>query len=225
MKPEDFVKELTVILKKNADPENATAMGKYMKDLFPYFGIKKPVRTEITKPLFIKYRESMNEAWLLKTTALLWKEKQREYHYVALDLLNRNRKTMTAKSLKEFEKLAVRNSWWDSVDALCNYAIAPLLLRYPELKPEMKRYAVHENKWLRRIAIIHQLLYKNKTDEKFLFEACRQNQSDPDFFIRKAIGWALRQYAKTDPKAVYGFIEANRGQLSGLSIREALKHK
>ena len=225
MKPEEFVKELTAIFKKNSDPENAIGMSKYMKNLFPYFGIKKPLRTEITKPLFLKAKESITEDWLLKVTALLWEKEQREYHYVAMDLLDKNRKLMTPKSFKVIEKLVIQHSWWDSVDSLCNYAISPLVLKYPELRAEMVKYSTHKNMWLRRISIIHQLPYKTRTDKDFLFDVCIKNQSDPDFFIRKAIGWALRQYAKTNPKDVYRFVETNKSGLSNLSIREALKHK
>jgi 3-methyladenine DNA glycosylase AlkD len=225
MKPEKFVSEIETVLKQNANAENAVAMSKYMKDLFPYYGIKKPLRTQLTKPLMLNVKKDITEDWIMEAAALLWKKKQREFHYVAMDLLNMNRKVITPKSFKALENLVLKNSWWDSVDSLSNYAISPLVLRYPELKKEMKHFAQQDNMWLKRVSIIHQLPYKTKTDWLFLMDVCKRHMHDKEFFIRKAIGWALRQHAKTDPKAVYAFVEANKAKLSNLSIREALKHK
>jgi 3-methyladenine DNA glycosylase AlkD len=196
-----------------------------MKNLFSFYGIKKPLRSEITKPVIEKAKGSITEDWLLKVAVLLWDKKEREYHYIAMDLFSKNRKWLTPKSFKIIEKLVLQHSWWDSVDSLTGYAISPLVFKYPELKKEMVRFSTHKNMWLRRISLIHQLPYKNQTDKAFLFAVCKKNMADTDFFIRKAIGWALRQYAKTNPKEVYDFVEANKEKLSNLSIREALKHK
>lgn len=225
MKPNKFVEELTVIFKKYVNAKEAEGMRKYMKDQFVYFGIKKPIRTLITKPLLLKAKESISEEWILETAELLWNKKEREYLYLALELFNANKKIMTVKSFKKLEKLLLQHSWWDSVDNLSSYAISPLVLKCPELRSEMERYTTHKNKWCRRVAIIDQLKYKTQTDKKFLFETCLINANEPDFFIRKAIGWALREYAKTNPKDVYAFVKANENILSKLSVTEALKHK
>ena len=167
----------------------------------------------------------MTESWILKTVTLLWKMEEREYHYAALNLLEKNKKVITPKSFKTLEKMIITNSWWDSVDGIVSCAIAPLVLKYPELQKQMVRFSTHKNMWLKRVAITHQLLYKTITDKQFLFHVIKLNWNDTDFFIRKAIGWALRQYARTNPEEVYMFVEANKSKLSSLSVREALKHK
>lgn len=225
MTPEEYIHELTLIFKKHANPQLAVGMQNYLLNQFTFFGIKKPVRSEIMKPLFLNAKSSMSETWIIKTATLLWEKKEREFHYAALDLFEKNKQLITPKSFKTLEKMIVTNSWWDSVDGISSYAIAPLVLNYPELKKEMERFSTHKNFWLKRVSIIHQLLYKTKTDKQFLFTVCKLNWSDEEFFIRKAIGWALRQYAKTNPDEVYQFVEANKHKLSNLSIREALKHK
>jgi 3-methyladenine DNA glycosylase AlkD len=225
MTPEKFLKDLTELFKQHADAETAKAMSKYMKDLFPFYGLKKPIRSKLIKPLFQKAKEDVSEEWLLQTTDLLWQKRQREYHYIAIDLLKVFRKHLTPASFDQLEKMLVSNSWWDSVDGLTGNAISPLVKKYPELKKHMKRFVTEDNMWLRRASIIHQLPYHKQTDQKYLFDACNKNMHDKEFFIRKAIGWALRQYAKDEPKAVYAYVEANKSKLSNLSIREALKHK
>lgn len=225
MTPENFLEQLTKTFNKNSNTENAVAMSKYMKNLFPFYGLKKPLRAEVTKPLIQSVKDSVNENWMIKTTALLWKQKEREYHYTAIELFRVYKKHITPKCFPHIEKMLLSNSWWDSVDGLVGNIISPLVKKYPELKKEMKRFIREENMWLRRVAIIHQLPYGKQTDTEFLYTSCETNMYDKEFFIRKAIGWALRQYAKTDPKSVYAFVEKNRSSLSNLSIREALKHK
>ncbi|MBK7311120.1 MAG: DNA alkylation repair protein [Sphingobacteriaceae bacterium] len=225
MKPAEFVKKVSDTLYKNANAQNAKAMKKYLLDQFEFIGLKKPQRAALCKPLFAEVKPIITEKWILETAALLWKKKEREFHYVALDLFDKNRKLITPASFKTLKKMIVTNSWWDSVDGISSYAIAPLVLNYPKMKKEMERFAKHKNMWLNRVAIIHQILYKEKTDTKFLYKVCARHMHREEFFIRKAIGWALRQHAKTNRKEVYAFVEKNKQKLSGLSYREALKHK
>ena len=225
MKPAEFVNKISDIFHKNSNAKNAKAMEKYMLDQFPFFGLKKPERTLVSAPLFNDIKPFVTEKWILEAATLLWKKREREFHYVALDLLAKNKKLITPLSFKTLEKLIVSNSWWDSVDGVSSYAIAPLVLNYPSLQKEMERFSKHKNMWLNRVAIIHQILYKERTDREFLFKVCDLHMHRSEFFIRKAIGWALRQYAKTNRKEVYAYIEKNKHKLSGLSYREALKHK
>lgn len=225
MTPEEYIHELTKAFKKHSNPQLAVAMQNYLLGQFSFFGIQKPKRNEIIKPIYLKAKKDITEAWIIKASVLLWAMKEREYHYAALDLFEKNKRIITPMSFKTLEKMIVTNSWWDSVDGISSYAIAPLVLKHPELKKEMERFSTHKNFWLKRVSIIHQLLYKTKTDKEFLFKVCKLNWGDDEFFIRKAIGWALRQYAKTNPDDVYQFVEANKHKLSNLSIREALKHK
>ncbi len=225
MNPKQFISKIESILIKYGNEQDAQAMSKYMKNNFPFLGIKKPRRAELTLPLIKEAKEFASEKWLIEASGLLWKKKEREYHYVAIELLTRYRKMLTPESFRAIEDLLVSNSWWDSVDGLTGCVVSPLVATYPELKKKMNAYIIDPNMWLRRVSIIHQLPYRKNTDEELLFKACSMNMMDQEFFIRKAIGWALRQYAKTEPKAVYSYVEANKHKLSGLSIREALKHK
>ncbi len=225
MKPAEFVKKVSDTLHKNSNAQNARAMENYLLGQFKFIGLKKPQRAALCKPLYDELKPIITEKWILETAPLLWKKKERELHYVALDLFEKNKKLITPASFKTLEKMIITKSWWDSVDGISSYAIAPLILNYPELKGELERFSKDKNMWLNRVAIIHQILYKEKTDTKFLYRVCERHMHREEFFIRKAIGWALRQYAKTNPKEVYGFVEKNKHKLSNLSYREALKHK
>lgn len=125
--------------------------------------------------------------------------------------------------LSVFSELAQQRSWWDSVDPLASL-VGKLLLQYPDLRAKMWDWAKDDCMWIRRVALIHQLTYKEKTDEKMLFELCKQLAHEEEFFIRKAIGWCLRQYSKTKPAVVRAFINENTAILSELSKKEAGKY-
>lgn len=225
MKPIEFVNRVTKELKKHADADNKEAMERYMLGQFVFFGVKKPERNLICKTLYPSIKVSISEKWILEVANILWSKNEREYHYVALDIFEKHKKLITPASFKTLEEMALTHSWWDTVDGISSYAIAPMVLKFPEVKKEMERFAKHKNMWLNRIAIIHQILYKKNTDVDFLFKVCERHMQCEEFFIRKAIGWALRQYAKTDKKAAYAFVEKNKAKLSVLSYKEALKHK
>lgn len=200
-------------------------MARYMKDQFPFLGLTKPEFQKLTKPIFAQVKSTADEAWLREVALLLWAMPEREYQYVAVDLLKIHYRKLSASQLTLAEELITQKSWWDSVDALTNYLVGPLALSFPELKRIIDGWSRHENFWLRRSAIIHQLGFKTKTDAQRLFQYCLENADSEEFFIRKGIGWALRQYARTNPQAVYQFVEQYQDKLSALSIREALKHK
>lgn len=225
MKPQEFVNEITKSLRKQANAKEAEAMKKYLLNQFPFYGLKKPQRSLICKPLYAKLKGQIDETWILETAKLLWAKEEREYHTIAIDVFDKHKKLITPKSFKTLEKMATTHSWWDSVDGISSCAIAPMVLKYPEMKKEMQRFSKDKNMWLNRISIIYQILYKEKTDKEFLFKVCERHMHREEFFIRKAIGWALRQYAKTNKKEVYAFVEKNKDKLSGLSYREVLKHK
>jgi 3-methyladenine DNA glycosylase AlkD len=225
MSPAEFVNKIIDQLKKHGDPHEAEAMQKYLLGQFPFYGVKKPARDSICKPLYAQLKTEISEKWILDTAKILWAKKERECHAIAIDIFEKHKKLITPKSFKTLEKMAVSNSWWDSVDGISSYAIAPMVLKYPEIKKEMERFSKDKNMWLNRISIIYQILYKEQTDVKFLFNVCERHMHREEFFIRKAIGWALRQYAKTNKKDVYAFVERNKKKLSPLSYREALKHK
>ena len=224
MLPKEFVEAIQRALEPHRDPEKAAPMVRYMRDHFPFLGLKRPEFQPLIRPLVVAAKPVADEAWLAEAARLLWALPEREYHYTAIDLLAKYEKRLTPASLPLLCELIAMNAWWDSVDGVTGAILSPLTLRLPELKVSMNAWSRDENFWIRRAAILHQLKHHKATDTERLFDYCRANASDTEFFIRKAIGWALRTYAYTDPLAVRTFVEANRAQLSALSVREALKH-
>lgn len=223
--PKQFLSKLEKLFKAHANAREAEAMSKYMKFLFPFLGIKKPARKELSRTLMADIKPGMNEDWLVEAVELLWNKPEREYHYVAIELLQRYApKHLGEHTWSRVEGWLTQKSWWDSVDAISAYVAAPMALKFPSVKRKLKSYITHKNFWLKRVAIIHQLPYYENTDVIFLKEACLKNAEDKEFFIRKAIGWALRQYARTNPDWVKQFVREHQMQLSPLSVREALKH-
>lgn len=193
-------------------------MAAYIKGKFTFLGIQTPLRREASLPLIRAFAGNPIEA-----AEALWALPEREYQYVAIDLLRRQSKQLNGDHLPALEALVQHKSWWDSVDGLA-VTIGSIVLRQPELARRMDSLIESPNLWLRRVALLHQLEWKDSTDEARLFDYCRQCADEKEFFIRKAIGWALRQYARTNPTAVRGFLGMHREKLSGLSFREASKH-
>lgn len=224
MSPTAFSEAVQGALEPHRCPEKAAPMAHYMRELFPFLGLKRPEFQPLVRPLLVAAKPVADEAWLTQTVRLLWALPEREYQYAALNLLARYQKNLTADSLPLLNELIVTHSWWDSVDGVVGAALSPLTLRLPELQVSMDAWSNDDNFWVRRAAILHLLKHHEATDRERLFAYCLTNATDPEFFIRKAIGWALRTYAHTDPLAVRVFVEAHKTQLSSLSVREALKH-
>lgn len=210
-------------LSKRSIQSDRIWMEGYMRHLFPFYGVKSQPRKEIVKSS-VKQFPIQSKSELITTFETLWKEEKRELHHIAMDLGERYKKFFDASSLSFFEKMICKNSWWDSIDRIAPTLVGSLLQKHPELVPEMDRWIEDENMWIRRSALIYQLKYKEKTNEKRLFTYCESRMHEEDFFIRKAIGWVLRQYARTNPKSVHKFVEKNRSELSPLSYREASKY-
>lgn len=213
-----FAAAVEAALMPLADPANAEPMAAYMKGHFPFLGIKTPVRRAATHTLIRDQR-----AAVVESAEALWAYPEREYQYVACDLLERHAGALPPSALPRILKLVAQKSWWDTVDGLAK-TVGVLVLAHPELATRVETLADHANLWLRRIAILHQNAYKQATDVERLFRICLLNAADPEFFIRKAIGWALREHAHHDPKTIQRFLEAHRDQLSPLTRREAAKH-
>lgn len=198
-------------------------MARYMRGLFPFLGIRKPELNQLLRPIWSALKPHLTSRMIVAAAEELWKLPEREYQLAAIELLARHVKWLGRDSLERIRGLIQRKSWWDSVDGLAAWVVGPLVARFPELKTEMDRWSEERDFWVRRAAILHQLDYKQDTDAKRLFAYCERNAGDPEFFVRKAIGWALRQYARTEGEAVRCFVEAHP-ELSPLSRREALKH-
>ena len=205
------------------NPLVAKPMAAYMKNKFCFLGIKKPQRAPIQKNLFKRYPLA-NEEELIIALKLLWGKPEREFHYVACNLAYYYKKLWTEAMLEVFTSLICSKSWWDTVDILASKMVGTLLKEYPELNKHMNSWIENENLWLRRTALIYQLSYKEATNKERLFTYCTKTMHENEFFIRKAIGWSLRQYARTNPEAVISFITKHKKKLSPLSYREASKH-
>jgi 3-methyladenine DNA glycosylase AlkD len=213
---------LTTVYAANADPENAAAMRAYMRDQFAFLGITSKKRAELDRDLLSRSASARGptETELLALAQACWKLPEREYQYFAQRYLRKHVKLLT--DVAAIEPFITRKSWWDTVDDLAANVVGPIVERMGQQKT-MDEWAKSDNLWLARTAILHQLRYKDRTDDKRLFKYCRARADEKDFFMRKAIGWALREYAATNPEAVAQFVEANDERLSGLSKREALR--
>ncbi|TVY01925.1 DNA alkylation repair protein [Paenibacillus cremeus] len=197
-------------------------MEAYMRNLFPFLGIKNPERTLLERE-FWQYHGVPAGEELIACVEALWALPEREFQYTALNLLEKHVKKAEKEHIDLLEKLIVTNSWWDSVDTIAGKIVGKHLMRFPDLIPTYtEKWIRSDNMWLQRTAILFQLGYKERTNQELLFDYIRRTADSKEFFIRKAIGWALRQYSKVNEEAVRQFV-AETPQLSGLSVREALK--
>ncbi|WP_247906608.1 DNA alkylation repair protein [Streptococcus anginosus] len=216
MKVEDIFQGL----KEVANPEDAIHMKAYMKDQFEFLGLKTPVRRKLSK-VFFKKNSSLAIDW--KFIHQAWDNPYREMQYVVLDYLQLKQKALTPSDLPKIKKLAQTKPWWDTIDFLCR-SVGYISLHYPETKKIVLDWSRDKDFWLRRIAIEHQLLQKEETDVQLLEQILINNLNQTEFFINKAIGWALRDYSKTNPDWVLEFIEKYKDKLSKLSIKEGSKY-
>jgi 3-methyladenine DNA glycosylase AlkD len=216
-----------------ADPALAAPMTAYMRGRFPFLGIPAVPRRALSRGVLAGLPAPAEED--LRAIALrCWELPEREYQLFACDLLirhaarpaagGRGGAALGAGFLPTAHTLITTKSWWDTVDGLATRVVGPIVARHPDSRATMDDWLATDELWLIRTAILHQLTYRGATDAAWLFAACAARAEHPDFFIRKAIGWALRQYARIDPEAVRRFVAEHRDRLSALSIREATKH-
>ena len=217
-----YIVPLKALFEKNADSSQAAPMKKYMRDQFEYLGIKTPQSAALQKAFYAEH--GLPEVSELDSILRdLWSLPQREFQYVGLGLLDKTEKKLPAKFIKTIEYLIVTKSWWDTVDAIAGHTVGTHFRRFPEVREKyLPRWRSSKNIWLRRTAILFQLNYKRETDFELLCDIIRENLDSKEFFINKAIGWALRQYARVDAKAVSKFVRST--PLHPLSRREAMKH-
>ena len=218
-----YVAALKTLFEQNANPAQAGPMKKYMRDQFEYLGIKTPESVALQKEFYSQYGlPSITELDAILRD--LWALPQREFQYVGVGLLGRCEGKLPARFIKTIEYLILTKSWWDTVDSIAGGTVGVHFLRFPEVREKyLSKWRGSDNFWLRRTTILFQLGYKQNTDFDLLCDIICENLGSKEFFINKAIGWALRQYARTDPKAVRKFVNATK-QLSPLSRREAMKH-
>ena len=211
-------------LSEGADPAKAAPMAAYLKTDTPFFGAQKAARVPVHREAVRRFppadRSEYREAVLA-----LWKQPHREEHYLAIDYARSFPRYITVSSVSLYRKMIVEGAWWDYVDSLAIHLVGQVLRNQRDaMTPKIRAWIDDPNMWLRRSAIIGQIGHKQATDTDLLFDACARRMHETEFFIRKAIGWALRDYAKTDPSAVVAFVMEYRDGLSGLSFREATKH-
>lgn len=217
-----YIQEISDKLRRNANPENAVKMKQYMRNKFEYFGIKSPERKAILKeffsennlPEFTDLSEIVNKAFQIP---------EREIHYFAIELCGKYKKDWTPGTLSVFEKMSVTKSWWDTVDSIKSVCLKPYFLKFPDKRYEItQRWIDSENIWLQRLSVIYQLGFKDKTDTRLLKRNILQLNESEEFFVQKAIGWALRDYGRFDAEFTKQFVAENA--LKALSKREALKN-
>lgn len=214
-----MIEDIQKLFASAANPEIALKQSAYMRNLFLFLGIPKPEREKLEKGIF---KKAVNDlpSLLLK----LWEQDHREYQYTALCLAQRHRKILTPAIVPTLEKMIRTKSWWDTVDTIAPNLVGHLVKMHPELLPLMDQWIEDPYLWIRRSALLFQLRWKKETDEDRLFHYCQKTLHEKDFFIRKAIGWVLREYSKTRPASVSRFISRHRSKLSPLSVREASKY-
>ena len=207
---------------QHADAERAAGARAYMRGQFPFYGIPSPAQRVIAREATAGLGDP-TERELVRVARACWRKPEREWQYFACGYLRRHIPGRSPELLRTVEQLITTKSWWDTVDTLASHTVGALVTQHPELAATMDAWIDAPNFWLARTAILHQLGYKHRTDAGRLFSYCTRRAGDREFFVRKAIGWALREYSKTDAPAVRGFVHANADSLSPLSRREALK--
>lgn len=221
-----FADTLIQTLEPLAKPARAVPMAAYMKGHFDFLGLSSPERRAAATPL-IRAAQGMGADELIETAHALWLLPRREYQYVAIDLLTRYWKTLRYEDIDALLALVKQKSWWDTVDGLASIIgdiCHAQLARDPGCQRRMDLALADPNLWVRRVAMLHQNGWRGATDTDRLFGYATRLAPETDFFIRKAIGWALRDYARHDPAAVRAFLAAEGKRFSGLTVREAGKH-
>ena len=204
------------------DDERAAGAAAYMRNQFAFYGIPSATQSLIAREALTGL-PAPSERDLTTVARRAWKKSEREWQYFACGYLRRNIKIASADFIDVARDLITTKSWWDTIDSLAGHTVGPLVTAHPELVATMDGWIADENFWLARTAILHQLAYRQRTDPDRLFRYCLLRAGEKEFFIRKAIGWALREYTKTDAPAVKRFLRTHGDALSGLSRTEAIK--
>lgn len=198
-------------------------MAAYLKDQFPMLGVGAPQRRQVVKNTLDTRIVPSHDA-LTSAVDALFDLPEREFHYCGMDLARRWQRVLSVGDLPWLASLISTHSWWDTVDALAVHPVGHVVRHDREAaRPTLDRWAASDDLWLNRTAILHQLLFRDETNAEQLFEYCDRHAANTEFFLCKATGWALRQYARTDADAVIDYVDERREVLSRLTVREALK--
>ena len=213
--------DLITDLEENRNELLAESMSKYMQDKFRFLGVRGATRTEIYKKYFPDARKTKTIDWDFVENC--WNKEEREFQYAVVYYLKAMQKFLKREDISRLKYLIVTKSWWDTVDLLAK-VIGSLVIRIEGYDQIMLEWSKDSNIWLRRVAILYQLSLKDKVDEIILDKILVNNLGDNEFFINKAVGWALRDYSKYNPEWVREFIKKNKDNMANLSIREASKY-
>lgn len=213
--------EVKKAFESKEDKENAIAMSKYMKNMFDFYGILTPKRKEIYNDFIKSEKKSKKIDWTFLDKC--YEDSHREFQYLVSDYLLAMKEYVTFEDISKIRNYIIQKSWWDTIDFLCK-VIGDVELRDPRVKKLMLKWSNDENIWIKRSAIEHQLNLKDKTDRELLEKIIVNCFGTNEFFINKAIGWALREYSKTNPKWVRDFIDKYNDKMNNLSIKEASKY-
>lgn len=211
-------------LRKLADAEKAPVMAAYMKTTMPFYGVQKPDREPISKAIKKGFKPADRHEYEA-TLRALWDLPYREEKYIALNYGCDFASLATIDTIPLYEELVREGAWWDFVDVIAGHMVGFLYKAHrKDVEPVMDAWIEDDDFWIRRTAILSQLRHKKETDAKRLFMYCLAQADEKEFFIRKAIGWALREYSYADPAAVKKFLLQNKNRLSNLSFKEGAKH-
>ena len=213
--------DLITDFEENRNELLAESMSKYMQDKFRFLGVRGATRTEIYKKYFPDTRKTKIIDWDFIESC--WNKEEREFQYVVVYYLKAMQKFLKREDISKLKYLIVTKSWWDTVDLLAK-VIGSLVIRIEGYDQIMLEWSKDSNIWLKRVAILYQLSLKEKVDKQILERILVGNLGDSEFFINKAIGWALRDYSKYNPEWVREFIKKNKDNMANLSIREASKY-
>lgn len=221
--PEDLAEFVATRLEAAAVPADAGPMAAYMKTDMPFYGVKKPARVPLYREMKRRFTPEDKEGYEAGVLAL-WAGPHREQKYAAIEYATQHRSFVAPASIELYERLVREGAWWDLVDGVASHLVGGAWAADRESISVLTDAWIEDpDMWIRRTAIIGQLRHKQRTDEDRLFRYCLARAHETEFFVRKAIGWALREYSRTAPDAVRTFLVAHRGELSGLSFREGAK--
>jgi 3-methyladenine DNA glycosylase AlkD len=224
MEYREIIQHLTDEFDQASNPVDAEKMAQYMRNLFPFYGIPKPKRSVILKPT-IRQLVAVSTIYNYEDIAReLWNKPQREFQYVCMEYMDKVEKLWQRDtSIVLFESFIITKSWWDTVDFIASHLVGKYFQKWQHnISETIEFWNSHENMWLNRTAILFQLSYKSKTDTSLLTHIIDTHRHSKEFFIQKSIGWALRQYAYSDPEYVRNFVQIHT--LAPLSKREAMKN-
>jgi 3-methyladenine DNA glycosylase AlkD len=219
-----FIEGLENSFKAARQPERAKKVEAYMKDRFPFFGMETSERRRIQHPFLLRMQQINDRDIRWELIHRLYEKEEREFHYVAIDWLNKwTKKQFDIRDIDEMKWMICQHSWWDSVDTIASNALGKWAQVFPESIPDWtSEWREAESFWLQRSCLIFQLKYRNQTDVQLLESLIEQFKPNKEFFIQKAIGWSLRELSKHNAEAVRRILE--RQELKGLALREASKY-